>query len=110
MVVVSGSHPGMAIASRSPCKGGMFHSDKGSQYCLHDYQNILRQHGFKVSMNAKSHANLREDIANTLKMAPRDESACRVLDALNTFEASDERLQGLERTSLLEWEKRPHNK
>lgn len=24
---------------------------RGSQYCSHDYQKILRQHGFKVSMS-----------------------------------------------------------
>ena len=26
---------------------------EGSQYCSHDYQKILRQHGFKVSMSGK---------------------------------------------------------
>lgn len=60
------------------------------------------------SMNAKSRTNLRANIANTLKKVPKDESACRVLDALNAFEASDDRPQSLEKTGLLEWEKRPH--
>jgi transposase InsO family protein len=39
----------MAIALRSPPRGCIFHSDRGSQYCSHDYQKILRQHGFQVS-------------------------------------------------------------
>ena len=39
----------MAIALRSPPKGCIHHTDKGSQYCSHDYQKILREHGFKVS-------------------------------------------------------------
>ena len=39
----------MAIALRRPPKGCIHHSDRGSQYCSHDYQKILRQHGFKVS-------------------------------------------------------------
>ena len=43
----------MAIAFRAPPKGCVFHSDRGSQYCSHDYQKILRQHGFKVSMSGK---------------------------------------------------------
>jgi putative transposase len=56
----------MAIALRSPPKGCIFHSDRpshglqanrcratGSQYCSHDYQKILREHGFKVSMSGK---------------------------------------------------------
>jgi transposase InsO family protein len=43
----------LAIALRAPSKGCIFHSDRGSQYCSHDYQKILRQHGFKVSMSGK---------------------------------------------------------
>jgi transposase InsO family protein len=43
----------MAIAFRAPPTGCIFHSDRGSQYCSHDYQKILRQHGFKVSMSGK---------------------------------------------------------
>lgn len=39
----------MAIALRSPPKDCIFHSDRGSQYCSHDYQKILRQHGFQFS-------------------------------------------------------------
>jgi len=43
----------MAIAFRSPPKDCIQHTDRGSQYCSHDYQKILRQHGFKVSMSGK---------------------------------------------------------
>ena len=39
----------VAIAFRSPPKGCIHHTDRGSQYCSHDYQKILRQHGFKAS-------------------------------------------------------------
>ena len=41
----------MAIALRQPPKGCLHHTDRGSQYCSHDYQKLLRQHGFKVSMS-----------------------------------------------------------
>lgn len=41
----------MAIALRRPPKGCIHHTDRGSQYCSHDYQKILRQHGFRVSMS-----------------------------------------------------------
>ena len=40
----------MAIALRRPPKGCIHHTDRGSQYCSHGYQTILRQHGFRVSM------------------------------------------------------------
>ncbi len=43
----------MAIALRRAAKGCVHHSDRGSQYCSHDYQKILRKHGFKVSMSGK---------------------------------------------------------
>lgn len=43
----------MAIAFRSPPKSCIHHTDRGSQYCSHDYQKILRQHGFSVSMSGK---------------------------------------------------------
>jgi putative transposase len=42
-----------AIAFRAPPKGCIHHTDRGSQYCSHDYQKILRQHYFKVSMSGK---------------------------------------------------------
>ncbi len=43
----------MAIALRQPPPGRIHHTDRGSQYCSHDYQKILRQHGFQVSMSGK---------------------------------------------------------
>lgn len=43
----------MAIAFRTPPRGCIHHTDRGSQYCSHDYQKVLRQHGFKVSMSGK---------------------------------------------------------
>ena len=39
-----------AITAQGLC---IFHSDRGSQYCSHDYQKILREHGFKASMSGK---------------------------------------------------------
>ena len=43
----------MAITFRVPLKGYFSHTDRGSQYCSHDYQKLLRQHGFRVSMSGK---------------------------------------------------------
>ena len=43
----------MAIALRRPPRDCIHHSDRGSQYCSHDYQKTLRQHGFEVSMSGK---------------------------------------------------------
>lgn len=43
----------MAIALRSPPRGCIFHSDSGSQYCLHGYQKVLRENGLTASMSGK---------------------------------------------------------
>ena len=54
----------MAIAFRSPPKGCIHHTDRGRQYCSHDYQKILRQLGFKVSMSGTGNCyNCGYDIA-----------------------------------------------
>jgi len=43
----------MAVALRQPPKGCIHHSDRGSQYCSHEYQVRLRKHGFRISMSGK---------------------------------------------------------
>lgn len=43
----------MALWARKPPKGLIIHSDRGSQYCSHAYQNIIRAHGLKCSMSKK---------------------------------------------------------
>jgi transposase InsO family protein len=42
-----------AVAARHPSEGLIHHSDRGSQYCSHEYQALLRGHGMKVSMSRK---------------------------------------------------------
>jgi putative transposase len=43
----------MATDLRPPPKGYIHHTDRSSQYCSQNYQRILLQHGFKVSMSGK---------------------------------------------------------
>lgn len=42
-----------ATASKHPDKRLIAHSDQGSQYCAHDYQNLLQQFGMIASMSRK---------------------------------------------------------
>lgn len=42
-----------AIALRQPEPGVIHHSDRGSQYCSGDYQKLLVNHKFKISMSGK---------------------------------------------------------
>jgi len=43
----------MAVKARSPGKGLLHHSDRGSQYCSHEYQSLLRQFGLEASMSQR---------------------------------------------------------
>lgn len=42
-----------AIAIRGPNQRIIHHSDCGSQYCSYDYQNLLKDFGFTISMSGK---------------------------------------------------------
>ena len=42
-----------AIKRRNPAPGLICHSDRGSQYCSHAYQDLLQEHGFLCSMSRK---------------------------------------------------------
>jgi putative transposase len=42
-----------AIKRRNPSPRLICHSDRGSQYCSHAYQNLLQEHGFICSMSRK---------------------------------------------------------
>jgi len=42
-----------AIETKRPPEGLLHHSDRGSQYCSHEFRNILERHGLKASMSRK---------------------------------------------------------
>jgi putative transposase len=43
----------MARFRRKPAPGVLHHSDRGSQYCSHDYQALLAEYGMTCSMSCK---------------------------------------------------------
>jgi len=40
-----------AVITRGPRKGLLHHSDRGSQYCSHEYQGLISKFGLKASMS-----------------------------------------------------------
>jgi putative transposase len=42
-----------AVTARRPEKGLLHHSDRGSQYCSHEYQSLLKQLGLEASMSGR---------------------------------------------------------
>jgi transposase InsO family protein len=57
----------MAIALRSPPRGCVFHSDRGSQYCSHDYQKVLREHEMQPSMSGKGNCYVNAVVETCFK-------------------------------------------
>ena len=41
----------MALSRRTPSSGLIYHTDRGSQYASHDFQNLLKKHGIICSMS-----------------------------------------------------------
>jgi putative transposase len=59
-----------AIAVRQPLPGLIHHSDCGSQYCSGDYQKILQENGFRISMSGRGNCYdnaMVETVFKTLK-------------------------------------------
>ncbi len=42
-----------AVGSRRPARGLIHHSDRGCQYCSHEYRKLLERFGMKASMSRK---------------------------------------------------------
>jgi len=42
-----------AVVAKRPAKGLLHHSDRGIQYCSHEYRSLLGQFGLEVSMSGK---------------------------------------------------------
>ena len=49
-----------AVAHHRPAPGLIHHSDRGSQYCAHDYRRLLNQFGMRCSMSRKGNCYERE--------------------------------------------------
>ena len=47
----------MAIRNHKPSQGLIVHSDRGSQYCSHDYRDMVEKYGFKGSMSKRGGGN-----------------------------------------------------
>ena len=106
----------MAIWRRKPCPGLIFHSDRGSQYCSHDFQNMLKQHQIVSSMSRKGDCwdnAVAESFFGTLKTeevhgvnyTTRDQAKGDIVDYIEMFYNSRRLHSYLGYMSPMEWEK-----
>lgn len=75
----------MAIVSRQPDEGLIHHSDRGSQFCSHDYVDILDEQKMQISMSKKGdpydnaciesfHATIKKELIYRRRFTTRAEA------------------------------------
>jgi putative transposase len=86
----------MAIIQRQPGKGLIHHSDRGSQYCSHDYIDILKEKEMNISMSKKGdpydnaciesfHATIKKDLIYRRRFKTRVEAIKAVNYHISSF-------------------------
>ena len=106
----------MAVWRRRPESGLIFHSDRGSQYCSHDVQNMLKVHGMISSMSRKGDCwdnSVAESFFGSLKTerifgstySTREEARRDIVDYIEMFYNSKRRHSYLGYLSPMEFEK-----
>jgi putative transposase len=85
-----------ACATKRPGKGLIHHSDRGSQYCAHDYQKLLKQFGMIPSMNRKGNCwdnapmesfwgTLKTELVHHRRFATRDQARQEITEYIEIF-------------------------
>lgn len=106
----------MAIWRRKPSRGLIFHSDRGSQYCSHDFQKLLKNHGILSSMSRKGDCwdnAVAESFFGSLKIEQvfgmrylsRSDARKDIVDYIEMFYNSRRRHSSLGYMSPMEFEK-----
>jgi putative transposase len=86
----------MALAERQPPPGLIHHSDRGSQYASHDYQQMLAQHGMIASMSRRANcwdnavaesffATLKMELVYQTQWSTRDQARTAVFEYIELF-------------------------
>jgi len=85
-----------AASARRPAEGLIHHSDRGSQYCSHEYQASLRGHGMRASMSRKGNCydnapiesfwgTLKTELVHHRHYRTREEAAREVAEYIDLF-------------------------
>jgi putative transposase len=85
-----------AVAARRPAEGLIHHSDRGSQYCSHEYQELLASYGMRVSMSRKGNCydnapiesfrgTLKTELVHHRRYRTRAEAAREIAEYIDLF-------------------------
>ena len=105
----------MAFGNRKPEKGLIHHSDRGSQYASHDYQNKLKNYGMICSMSRKGNCwdnavmerffrNLKSECVDWKIYSTREEAKLDIIDYIVMFYNSSRLHSYLDYQSPMEFE------
>jgi putative transposase len=86
----------MAIKKRSPHKGLIFHSDRGSQYASDSHRELLNEFGIKQSMSAKGNCydnavaesffhSLKTELTHHIKFETRAQANQSIFEYIEVF-------------------------
>ena len=85
-----------AVATHRPEKGLIHHSDRGSQYCADDYQQLLRQFGMQPSMSRKGNCwdnapmescwgSVKNELVHHRRFATREQAKREITEYIEIF-------------------------
>lgn len=85
-----------AVQQKRPADGLIHHSDRGSQYCAHDYQKLLKQFGMISSMSRKGNCydnapmesfwgSLKNELVHHQRYETRDEAKASIQEYIEIF-------------------------
>jgi len=86
----------MAIGRQRPAEGLIHHSDRGSQYASHEYQNKLKDNGMTCSMSRKGdpwdnapaesfYSTLKTELVHDMKYQTRKEAKKGIFEYIEVF-------------------------
>jgi transposase InsO family protein len=99
-----------AVAARRPARGLIHHSDRGCQYCSHEYRKLLEQFGMKTSMSRKGNCydnapmesfwgTLKNELVHHRRYRTREEARRDIIEYIEVFYNRQRRQKRLGRLS-----------
>jgi len=85
-----------AVQQKRPAAGLIHHSDRGSQYCAHNYRKLLKQFKMKASMSRKGNCydnapmesfwgSLKNELVHHCRYETRDEAKASIQEYIEIF-------------------------
>ncbi len=106
-----------AMVAKRPAKGLIHHSDRGSQYCSHEYRSILDRFGLIASMSRKGNCfdnapmesfwgTLKQELVHHHRYRTRQEAIQDITEYIEIFYNRQRRQARLGFLSPVSYEKR----